>query len=228
MGSLLGKIEMPSGKNKFSTVRDFIGNLESIETTTDIIHKRYPHHSDKVMQRIRLTPHNGGSRKDLPEEYTLKCHKQSNRGFNDVYGRLRWDSVSSTITGGCLNPSKGRFLHPEEDRCITAREAALLQTFRRDFFFPNDIPLAKISLMIGNAIPPAFCKFQSISIKNKLDEVFMADIFDKDKRSEIMQSVKNKNTSLEIVTRKLLTQMGFRYRLKTKKLNCNPDIIFPL
>ena len=227
MGSLLGKIEMPVGKRVFSTVRDFIGELESVETTTDIVHKRYPHHSSKVMQRIRLTPHDGGSRKDLPEEYTLACHKQPNRGFNDVYGRLRWDDVSPTITGGCLNPSKGRFIHPVEDRCITAREAALLQTFRHDYVFPNEIPLSKVALMIGNAIPPAFCKIQSLSIKNKLDVVFMADIFDDNKRSEIMRRVKNKNTAPEMFIRKMLTQMGFRYRLNTKELKCNPDIVFP-
>lgn len=227
MGSLLGEVAMPAGKKEFSTVRDYIENLESVETTTDIVHKRYPHHSSEVLQRIRLTPHNGGSRKDLPEEYTLECHKQPNSGFNDVYGRLRWDEVSSTITGGCLNPSKGRFIHPEEDRCITAREAALLQTFRHDYIFPDEIPLSKIALMIGNAIPPAFCKIQSVSIAKQLDEVFMVDIFDDVKRSEIMRKIKNKNTAPEMIIRKMLTQMGFRYRLNTKKLSCKPDIVFP-
>lgn len=226
LGSLIGKIEVPAGNKRVFTVRDFIGNLESVEVTNDNVHKRFPRHSKEVLQRIKLTPHNGGSRKDLPKEYTLECHKKSNVGFNDVYGRLKWDDVSSTITGGCLNPSKGRFLHPEEDRCITAREAALLQTFRGDYSFPDEIPLTSIALMIGNALPPQFCEYQSLSVKNKLDEVFMPDIYDNEKRSEIMRKVKSKNTSPELKIRKLLTDLGYRYRLSTKQLSFQPDIVF--
>ncbi len=118
---------------------------------------------------IELIPQNGGSRKDLPEEYILDCHKKENVGFNDIYGRLKWDDYSSTITGGCLNPSKGRFLHPEENRCITAREASLLQTFPKNYKFPTDIPKTVISLLIGNALPPKFSYAQSQNIKNHID-----------------------------------------------------------
>ncbi len=227
LGSLLGEVNIPQGNSNLRTVRDFIGDLESVEKTHDSVHKRYPRHSEEVMKRIRLTPHNGGSRKDLPDEYTLECHKQDGIGFNDVYGRLKWDDVSSTITGGCLNPSKGRFLHPEEDRSITAREAALLQTFSRDYVFPDEIPLSKIALMIGNALPPLLCELQSASLLPGLDEKFMSDIYDKTKRSEIMSKVKNKNTAPEMLLRKILTEMGYKYRLSTKNLQCNPDVIFP-
>ncbi len=227
LGSLLGKVAIPEGNANIRTVRDFIGDLESVKETDDNVHKRYPRHSEEVMRRIHLTPHNGGSRRDLPEQYTLECHRKEGIGFNDVYGRLRWDDVSSTITGGCLNPSKGRFLHPEEDRCITAREAALLQTFRRDYVFPDNIPISNLALMIGNALPPKLCELQSKSLIDRLDEIFMPDIYDAEKRSEIMRKVKNKNTTPEMIIRKLLTQMGYKYRLSTKKLHCNPDIIFP-
>lgn len=227
LGSLLGEVSIPEGDGNIRTVHDVIGNLESVEETDDNVHKRYPRHSEKVMKRIRLTPPDGGSRRDLPEQYTLECHKQKGVGFNDVYGRLKWGDVSSTITGGCLNPSKGRFLHPEEDRCITAREAALLQTFRRDYIFPDDIPITSLALMIGNALPPMLCELQSASLIDRLDEIFMPDIYDKKKRSEIMSKVKNKNTAPEMAIRKLLFGMGYRYRLSTKKLNCNPDIVFP-
>ena len=110
---------------------------------------------------ISLIPKNGGSRKDLPDKYLLACHKKKNIGFSDVYGRLSWDNVSSTITGGCLNPSKGRFLHPEENRCISAREAALLQTFPIDYQFPSDISKTDIALLIGNALPPEFTRIQA-------------------------------------------------------------------
>lgn len=226
MGSLLQKIEIPIGNEPLKTVRQIIGNLESVETTTDPVHKIFPKHTDEVQKRIEQTPLDGGSRKDLPLEYALECHKKEGVGFNDVYGRLRWDDVSSTITGGCLNPSKGRFLHPIENRCISAREAALLQTFPRDYIFPVDIPKSSLALMIGNALPPAFCFYQSNYLKGFLDEVFFMDIYDQEKRSSIMKKVKNKNTAPELYVRKLLTSLGYRYRLKTKELNCNPDIVF--
>ena len=221
-GSLLGPIDIPEGDSRLFTVRDFIGELEKVDVTTDPVHRRYPHHSETVMERIRLTPPDGGSRRDLPDIYTLNCHRKEGVGFNDVYGRLRWDDVSSTITGGCLNPSKGRFLHPEENRCITAREAALLQTFSKTYIFPEDIPLTNLALMIGNALPPIFCEAQCSNIRKKLDEIFFFDFFDEDKRSGII-----KNTVPELYIRKLLTSLGYKYRLSTKHLNCKPDIIFP-
>ena len=227
IGSLLGRITIPDGTSELRTVRDCIGNIESVEETTDSVHRRYPHHSNSVLERIRLTPIDGGSRQDLPDSYTLECHRKEGVGFNDVYGRLRWDDVSSTITGGCLNPSKGRFLHPEENRCITAREAALLQTFKRDYAFPNDIPLTNLALMIGNALPPVFCAAQSANIRQRLDDVFMSNIYDLDKQSPQMAKGKRKNIEPELFIRKLLTELGYRYRLSTKALDCHPDIVFP-
>jgi DNA (cytosine-5)-methyltransferase 1 len=170
VGSVLGRLEIAEPINKKVTVRDTIENIESEEITTDVVHKIYPKHTERVMQRIRLTPKNGGSRKDLPEEYMLPCHRKENVGFNDIYGRLRWDDYSTTITGGCLNPSKGRFLHPVKDRCITAREAALLQSFPKDYKFPTDISLTAIALLIGNALPPKFSYYQSLNIYNHIQE----------------------------------------------------------
>lgn len=170
VGSLLGKISIAKPTNQKLTVRDVIGGLELINETMDAIHKIIPTHTEHIMERIRLTPKNGGSRKDLPIEYELKCHKNKNIGFNDVYGRLRWDDFSTTITGGCMNPSKGRFLHPEHDRCITAREAALLQSFPREYKFPENISKTALALLIGNALPPRFSFIQSINIKEHLDK----------------------------------------------------------
>lgn len=226
VGSLLGNIDIPEGTTTFKTVRDAIGKLESVAETNDEVHRIFPTHTKEVQERIERTPPNGGSRRDLPPEYTLECHKKEGIGFNDVYGRLRWDDVSSTITGGCLNPSKGRFIHPVENRCITAREAALLQTFPRNYIFPTDIPRSAIALMIGNALPPEFCKFQSENIYEHLDG-YMADIFDEEKRSKIMSKVKNKNTEPELIIRKLLSEAGYKYRLNCKHIPCKPDIVFP-
>jgi DNA (cytosine-5)-methyltransferase 1 len=170
VGSLLGKIDIAEGTGKKVTVREAIGKLEAIKVTKDPLHKITANHTPEVMKRIRLTPKDGGSWKDLPDKYILSCHKRNNVGFNDIYGRLRWDDYSSTITGGCLNPSKGRFLHPEENRVITVREAALLQSFPKRYKFPMDIPKASLALLIGNALPPKFSYIQSQNIRKHLDE----------------------------------------------------------
>lgn len=171
IGSLLGSIEVAKGKNIIKTVRDTIGNLEKTDETKDPIHMIYPKHKPRIQKMISMIPKDGGSRKDLPEEYCLECHKKNDVGFNDVYGRLRWNDVSSTITGGCLNPSKGRFLHPEEDRCITAREAALLQTFPKGYKFSTEIPKEALALLIGNALPPKFSKIQASNILSHIESL---------------------------------------------------------
>ncbi|WP_378954228.1 DNA cytosine methyltransferase [Pelosinus sp. sgz500959] len=170
VGSLIGNLDIAKGNDHMVTVRDVIFGLENVNITTDVIHKVYPKHIPRIQKMISLIPKNGGSRKSLPPEYLLECHKKQGVGFNDVYGRLRWDNVSSTITGGCLNPSKGRFLHPEENRCITAREAALLQSFPRNYIFPIDIPKTELALLIGNALPPEFSRIQGTNIYKHLEK----------------------------------------------------------
>lgn len=157
----------PTGEKK--TVRDVIGHLEPTLEIEDAVHSIVASHTPKIMKLIKAIPKNGGSRKDLPKRFQLECHKKKDVGFSDVYGRLRWDDYSSTITGGCLNPSKGRFLHPEEDRNITAREAALLQTFRKDYKFPANISKTSVALLIGNALPPKFSCIQTVNIKKHLE-----------------------------------------------------------
>jgi DNA (cytosine-5)-methyltransferase 1 len=164
VGSLLGELNIAPGNNAINTVRKTIGRLESVKITKDPIHKIYPKHKPQIQEMISIIPKDGGSRTDLPKKYWLDCHKKKDVGFRDVYGRLKWDDISSTITGGCLKPSKGRFLHPEEDRCITAREAALLQTFPRQYKFPVNIPTDAIALLIGNALPPEFSRIQAQNI----------------------------------------------------------------
>lgn len=170
LGSILGNINIVKGENKKVTVRDVIGKLPNPEDSSDPLHNVSAQHTPRIIERIKLTPHNGGSWKDLPKEYWLECHKKEGIGFNDVYGRLRWDDYSTTITGGCLNPSKGRFLHPEQDRALTPREAAMLQSFPEDYKFPINIKKASLALLIGNALPPRFSFVQSENILNHLKE----------------------------------------------------------
>jgi DNA (cytosine-5)-methyltransferase 1 len=169
VGSILGDVNIVEGQDIKVTVKDIIGKLPSPENSNDPAHKIIPKHTIKIQEMIRRIPKNGGGRKDVPE-FTLDCHRKPNIGFNDVYGRLRWDDYSTTITGGCLNPSKGRFLHPEEDRCISAREAALLQSFPIDYKLPVDIPKTKLALLIGNALPPKFSYVQASNIKKHILE----------------------------------------------------------
>ena len=112
-------------------------------------------HSERVLKIVRSVPKNGGSRLDLPPELWLKCHlKLKSGGYYDAYGRMSWDTVAPTLTSGCTNPSKGRFIHPEQDRGITPREAARLQTFP-DWFVFNVGPTVA-AYHIGNAWPPLF------------------------------------------------------------------------
>ena len=170
VGSLLGKLSISEGIAEKITVRDTIAHLPHPADSIDPLHRIVACHTPKILERIKLTPKDGGSRKDLPKEYTLKCHKRSNIGFNDIYGRLRWDDYSTTITSGCLNPSKGRFLHPEQDRALTPREAALLQSFPPDYKFPTNIPKQALALLIGNALPPQFSYYQSKNIFEHLQE----------------------------------------------------------
>jgi len=149
------KIPFSRKSKKIKKVRDAIGDLPKAGESGDPIHDLPERRSSKVMEIIRRIPKDGGSRADLPEEFQLDCHKRCN-GFKDVYGRMAWDDVAPTITSGCFNPSKGRFLHPEEDRAITMREAAILQGFPRRYKFPITNNKSAIASMIGNALPPPF------------------------------------------------------------------------
>lgn len=165
LASRNGKIEFAKKAKCKRSVFDAIGNLERAGSSGDKLHDLPENRSEKVKRLIQGIPKNGGSRNDLPKRYRLECHKKCN-GFKDVYGRMAWEKPAPTITSGCTNPSKGRFLHPEEDRAITLREAALLQTFSKRYNFNADIGKGKISEQIGNALPPEFIKRHSKNIYN--------------------------------------------------------------
>jgi DNA (cytosine-5)-methyltransferase 1 len=138
-------------------VRSAIGKLPKPGKSGDAIHDVGERRSDDIKAIIRKIPRNGGSRRALGAEYQLACHVESG-GFHDVYGRMAWDDVAPTITGGCVNPSKGRFLHPTQNRSITLREAALLQTFPRRYRFSLKKGKYRVAEMIGNALPPEFIR----------------------------------------------------------------------
>jgi DNA (cytosine-5)-methyltransferase 1 len=113
--------------------------------------------SPKIAKLIKRIPKNGGGRLELPRESQLACHQRLDC-FRDVYGRMAWDDVSPTITSGFVNPSKGRFLHPTQNRAITLREAALLQSFPKYYTFALDRGKYGAAALIGNALPPRFIR----------------------------------------------------------------------
>ena len=171
LASRLGQVKIISkkpGQHNMTTVRAAIAFLPRASLSGDPLHNIQAKHGQRVLRFISMVPKDGGSRRDVGEEYQLDCHKRTT-GFRDVYGRMAWDRPSPTITGGCNNPSKGRFLHPEIDRAITLREAALLQTFPITYQFSLSSGKQGVATMIGNALPPRFIEFHARSLLRHLE-----------------------------------------------------------
>lgn len=152
-----------NGLRRWKTVREAIGDLPVIKAGEEYKDDGVVHNhkcaglSDKNLKRIKAIRANGGSRDGLPQELILECHKKKDKdgkvfsGHGDVYGIMDPDKPSPTITGGCLCYSKGRYGHYSQNRAISIREAARLQTFPDDFIFSNS--LKDSALQIGNAVP---------------------------------------------------------------------------
>jgi len=145
---------MPVGYFKpteYRTVRDAIGNLPivaaGVASPTDPMHKSAAHKKSTI-DVIKQVPHNGGNR---PAGVGPACLDKTT-GFSDVYGRLFWDRPAITITHYARNPASGRYTHPEQDRGLTAREAARLQSFPDGFEFAGKSD--DIYRQIGEAVPP--------------------------------------------------------------------------
>lgn len=156
VASRVGEPRLGKPSGEVYSVRSAIGGLKTPGFTGDALHdmpRKQQHEKTKAI--IAAIPKDGGSRHSLPSALRLRCHSKVT-GFNDVYGRMAWNFASPTITSGCTNPSKGRFIHPDQDRPITLREAALLQGFPMDYKFELRHGREAIALMIGNALPPPF------------------------------------------------------------------------
>ena len=154
---------------EFATVLDWIGDLPAIgagETHPEIDDHRAARLSALNLERIRATPEGGGNR-DWPKELQLKCHQGTN-GYTDVYGRMSWHRPASGLTTRCISYSNGRFGHPEQDRAISIREAACLQTFPMDFRFSGN--LNSRARQIGNAVPVRLAKVVGRHVTDHLAE----------------------------------------------------------
>lgn len=170
LASRFGKVEGPKKVTKRKTVRDAIFKLKEPGTSNDELHDLIVKRSDKVQKMISLVPKDGGSCSEIPKRYWLPCHLKQPNSYQDVYGRMAWDDVAPTITGGCHQPSKGRYIHPDKDRAITLREAALLQTFPKSYKFSMSKGKDSVALMIGNALPPQFIKKQAQMLIKHLEQ----------------------------------------------------------
>ncbi|SRR5713101_800455 len=149
------------------TVQDVIKGLPRPGQSGDYLHDVSEHRSKHVRKLISRIPKDGGSRNDLGKGSQLRCHHEFD-GFNDVYGRLAWKKPAPTITCGFVNPSKGRFLHPTQNRTITLREAALLQSFPSKYYFSLRRGKYPAAALIGNALPPALIKRITSPIATRL------------------------------------------------------------
>jgi len=161
VASKLGGIELPAPthgprsktRRRYRHVRDTIEALPPIGAGER--HAADPFHraaalNAKNLERIRCCKE-GEGREKWPSDFRLRCH-DGYSGHSDVYGRMSWDRPATGLTTRCISLSNGRFGHPEQDRAISLREAALLQTFPRRYEFHGS--MASMARQIGNAVPP--------------------------------------------------------------------------
>jgi DNA (cytosine-5)-methyltransferase 1 len=153
------QLSLSSNKRRRKTVRETIGSLPEIEaggvSRSDPLH-RASRLSDLNMRRIRAS-RPGGTWRDWPSELLATCHtRPTGDTYPSVYGRMSWDESAPTITTQCFGYGNGRFGHPEQDRAISLREAAMLQTFPRTYAFAppgGRIRFNRMGRLIGNAVP---------------------------------------------------------------------------
>jgi DNA (cytosine-5)-methyltransferase 1 len=181
LASKFGKIELiPKThlKSDYVTVKQAIGYLPIVDAgkicESDSLHRT--HNLSKInLQRIIASKPNG-TWQDWPENIRLECHKKkTGNTYQAVYGRMSWDEPSPTITTQFYNYGTGRFGHPEQNRALTIREAAILQTFPKNYkFFEKDdrIFVRRCGIYIGNAVPVELGKVIGQSIIKHLGEYY--------------------------------------------------------
>ena len=160
LASRLGEITLPKithEKEEYVTMADVIQHLPTIKSGETGV-------GDPLHQAANLSPLNlkrikqskpGGTWRDWNKNLLPNCYKkESGQTYASVYGRASWDKVSPTITTQFFNYGTGRFGHPEQDRALSIREGALLQTFPKKYDFGKIISLSRTARHIGNAVPP--------------------------------------------------------------------------
>jgi DNA (cytosine-5)-methyltransferase 1 len=164
IASLHRAIPMPAqthpNAEDFATVRDAIGDMPALRAGA--VDPKDPLHCTSSVSAVNLerlrASKPGGTWRDWPKRLRAPCHiKESGDGYVSVYGRMEWNKPSPTITGQCFGFGNGRFGHPKQDRAISLREAAILQSFPPTYRFSKNgekIVFKRVGIMIGNAVPP--------------------------------------------------------------------------
>ena len=168
IGSLALEPVLPVPGKKRATVRDAIGHLPLVPTEQNWHIGRTP--TPISIERYKVIPE-GGNRFDLMAsrpDITPACWLRKKTGTTDVFGRLEWDKPSGTIRTEFFKPEKGRYLHPSEDRPITHREAACLQTFPEDFVFCGS--KIEVARQIGEAVPPVLAREVAQVVKRLISD----------------------------------------------------------
>ena len=152
-------IDKTHSLGNYKTTREVIGDLPNVSAGEKPVNDALHYTSALTpinIKRIRASKPNG-TWLDWDENLRLQCHKKnSGNTYKSVYGRMNWDEPSPTITTQFYNYGTGRFGHPEQDRALTIREAAVLQTFPKNYkFYKNseEISIKKLGIHIGNAVP---------------------------------------------------------------------------
>ena len=167
-------------EDSFPTLRDTIGNLPRLkagETNVEDPLHRSRNLSKLNMKRIKQSKP-GGTWNDWDEELLLEAHKRkTGKTFASVYGRLEWDKPANTITTQFPGVGNGRFAHPVQDRALSLREGAMLQTFPRNYLFTDpdcggNYSITQVAVQIGNAVPPKLGEIIGESIKKHLEEFY--------------------------------------------------------
>jgi DNA (cytosine-5)-methyltransferase 1 len=174
LGSRLGPIDLPrpAQSKKSMTVRTAIASLPKISCGTS--DSRDPLHcsrnlSEPNLKRMRASKP-AGTWRQWPKSLVTECHKKkSGKTYPSVYGRMSWDKPAPTITTQFYGFGNGRFGHPDQDRALSLREGAILQSFPARFeFFPKSqrVNFNAIGRLIGNAVPPRLAQAIGRTIVN--------------------------------------------------------------
>jgi DNA (cytosine-5)-methyltransferase 1 len=179
LASRLGEIKLiPETHNEKNlvTIRKAIAKLPRI-SDGQIYSKDFIHRASKLSplnkRRIQATPRNGGSAKSWSKNLMLECHKkQSGKSYqSSVYGRMWWDKPGPTMTTHCVSLGTGRFGHPSQNRAISLREAALIQSFPKKYRFAaksEAVYTSWLSQHIGNAVPVKLGEAIALSIRKHI------------------------------------------------------------
>lgn len=179
LASQLGRISLIDplyAKGSYLTVKDAIGKLPQLEAgatdPNDPVHTCTKLSALNIKRIKSSVP--GGTWRDWPEELQLKCHKKnSGKSYPSVYGRMLWGEPSPTMTTQFYGYGNGRFGHPEQNRALSLREGALLQSFPPDYQFAEKgviLNTRKLGVQIGNAVPVELGRAIGISILNHIAE----------------------------------------------------------